>query len=84
MIKVYVQNNAGVRDYVIVDETATTPRSVLEEKGIDLSRGMIHLDGASMQAGDINKTFAQLGYDGTTGKDKAYLMPVAKLDNAGK
>lgn len=85
MIKVYVSNNTGSRDYAIIDENTTTPRTVLEEKGVDLSRGTFAMDGASMQPGDMNKTFAALGYDGSDPtKNKAFITQISKLDNASR
>lgn len=75
MIKVIVGNNVK-RDTLIVDST-TTLRSVLEESGIDYTRGTMHLDGASLNPGDLDKTFAQHGI-----KDKCFLLNVVKADNA--
>lgn len=80
MIKVTVGNNVE-RKAVIIPET-TTLKQCLEDNGIDLSRGTIHLDGSSLQTGEINKTFAELGYDGTAGHDKCFLLNVVKADNA--
>jgi hypothetical protein len=76
MIKVTVGNNVK-RDNVIV-EAATTLRTVLENAGIDYAgRGVIHLDGASLQPGDLDKTFADFGIT-----EKAYLLQITKADNA--
>ena len=75
MIKVTIGNNLK-RESVIVDAT-TTPRAVLEDHGIDYTRGVMHLDGATLQPGDIDKTFADLGIT-----EKCYLLNVVKADNA--
>lgn len=76
MVKVIVGNNVK-RKTVIVD-SATTLRSVLEDAGIDYaSRGAIHLDGASLNPGDLSKTFAQMGIT-----DNCFLLQVVKADNA--
>lgn len=75
MIKVIVGNNVK-RESVIVDPN-TTLRSVLEENEIDYSRGTMHLDGASLQPGDLDKTFSQLGIE-----TKCFLLNVVKADNA--
>ena len=75
MIKVTVGNNVK-RESVIVEETATL-RSVLEEQGIDYSRGTMHLDGCSLNPGQLDKTFAELGIT-----EKCYLLNVVKADNA--
>lgn len=75
MIKVVVGNNVN-RETVIVSPT-TTLRSVLETNGIDYSRGVMHLDGSSLQPGDLDKTFADFGIT-----EKCFLLNVVKADNA--
>ena len=59
MIKVTVGNNVK-RNSVIVDE-ATTLRSVLETNEIDYTRGTMHLDGSTLQPGDLDKSFSDMG-----------------------
>lgn len=80
MIKVIVGNNVE-RKSDVVEPTATL-RQVLEANEIDFTRGTMHLDGSSLNPGDLNKTFAELGYDGSAGKDKCFLLNVVKADNA--
>ena len=46
MIKVTVGNNVK-REAVIIDEN-TTLRSCLEANGVDYTRGVMHLDGSSL------------------------------------
>ncbi len=75
MIKVYVGNNVD-RWPVIVDPN-TTLRAVLDQENIDYSRGTMHLDGASLQPGDLDKTFNDFGI-----KTQCFLLSVQKLDNA--
>lgn len=75
MIKVVVGNNVK-RETVIVESSATL-RNVLEDAGIDYTRGAMHLDGASLCAGDLDKTFADFGI-----ADKCFLLNVVKADNA--
>ena len=75
MVQVTVGNNVK-REKVIAEE-ATTLRAVLEEAGIDYTRGVMHLDGCTLQPGDLSKTFAELGI-----KDSCYLLNVVKADNA--
>jgi hypothetical protein len=75
MIKITVGNNVK-RESVIKDEN-TTLRAVLEENGIDYTRGTMNLDGAPLQPGDLDKTFAQFGIT-----DKCFLLNVVKADNA--
>ncbi len=75
MIKVTVGNNVK-RETVIVDST-TTLRSVLEGANIDYTRGTMHLDGSSLNPGDLDKTFNQFGIT-----EKCFLLNVVKADNA--
>lgn len=75
MIKVTVGNNVK-RETRIVESSATV-RSVLDEAGIDYTRGAMQLSGATLSPADFDKTFAQLGVT-----DSCYLINVAKLDNA--
>lgn len=76
MIKVTVGNNVK-RESVIVSPN-TTLRTVLEDNGIDYAnRGVIHLDGASLQPGDLDKTFTDFGIT-----EKCFLLQVVKADNA--
>lgn len=77
MINVVVGNNMG-RKSVIVDENVTL-KKVLEENSIDYTVGMTSLDGATLGAGELNKTFAELGVT-----EKCYLLNVVKADNAAK
>ena len=73
MIQVSVGNNVK-RENVVVDEN-TTLRKVLEENGIDYSRGMTTLDGAPVA--ELDKTFADFGI-----REKCFLLNVVKADNA--
>lgn len=75
MVKVTVGNNVK-RTAVIVDEN-TTLRKVLTDNNIDYSRGTMHLDGSSLNPGDLDKTFAQMGITTT-----CFLLNVVKADNA--
>lgn len=75
MVKVTVGNNVK-RESKIVNPNATL-KSVLEEANIDYTRGMLHLDGASLQPGDLNKSFADFGVT-----EKCFLLQVVKADNA--
>ena len=75
MIKVTVGNNVK-RNSVIVDE-ATTLRSVLETNEIEYTRGTMHLDGSTLQPGDLDKSFSDMGI-----REKCFLLNVVKADNA--
>ena len=75
MIKVTVGNNVK-RDTIIVDGN-TTLRVVLEDAGVDYTRGMTTLDGSILQAGDLDKSFDDFGI-----AERTYLLNVFKTDNA--
>lgn len=75
MIKVVVGNNVK-RETVIVDPS-TTLRAVLEDAGIDYTRGAMHLDGSSLNPGDLDKSFESFGI-----AEKCFLLNVVKADNA--
>lgn len=76
MITVVVGNNVKRVETEPISVN-TTLRSVLESAGIDYARGAMHLDGASLNPGDLDKTFADFGIT-----RKCYLLNVAKADNA--
>lgn len=80
MIKVLIGNNLD-RDTVIFNPD-TTLREALESRNIDYSTGMATLDGATLKPGELNKTFADFGYDGSDGRDRCSLICVVKADNA--
>lgn len=75
MIQVIVGNNLDRTTVMAMPED--TLRKVLEENNIDYSRGGMHLDGASLKPGELDKTFAEMGI--TT---KCFLLNVVKADNA--
>lgn len=75
MIKVTIGNNLK-RENVIIDEN-TTLRSALETNGVDYTRGVMHLDGSSLQPDDLDKTFADFHLG-----EKCFLLNVVKADNA--
>lgn len=75
MVKVTIGNNVK-RETTIIDAN-TTLRAALEANGVDYSRGTMHLDGSTLQPGDLDKTFADFGIT-----EKCYLLNVVKADNA--
>jgi len=75
MIKAIIGNNIS-RSQSIIDEN-TTLRDALEQANIDYAIGMTSLDGVTLKAGDLDKTFADFGIE-----DHCYLMNVVKADNA--
>ena len=79
-IKVTVGNNIN-RDIVHIDAD-TTLRACLEAQGVDYSRGAMTLDGCNLKPGDLDKTFAEMSYDGTPGHTACYLLSMVKTDNA--
>lgn len=80
MLTLRIGNNANT-ETVFVPETYTL-REAFEEAEVDYAGKTVILDGAAVGAGGLNQTFAELGYDGTPGKDKAILSAIAKVDNA--
>lgn len=80
MIKVTVGNNLK-RNSVVIDPNMTL-KAALEEAGIDYNTGVMHLDGAPLGAGELNKTFLDFGLTGEAGADKCFLLNVVKADNA--
>lgn len=75
MIKVTMGNNLK-RESVVIDEN-TTLRNALEDAGIDYTTGVMHLDGSSLNPGDLDKTFRDFGIT-----EKCFLLNVVKADNA--
>lgn len=66
---------------------ATTLRQALETyyseiTGTSFGSGIMQLDGSPLSPGDLNKTFAELGYDGSEGHNKCQLLCIVKADNA--
>ena len=55
----------------------TTIRDFCEANGVEYTRGGLHLDGAPLGAGDLDKSFSDFGIT-----SKAYLLQVVKADNA--
>ena len=75
MIKATIGNNVSRKNYVL--DADTTLREALEEAEVDYARGIINLDGASLNPGDLDKTFADFGI-----VEKCFLTNVVKADNA--
>ena len=75
MIQVTIGNNLN-RKKVMVNPN-TTLREVLNENEIDYGSANMHLDGCSLQPGDLDKSFAELGITGN-----CFLLAVIKADNA--
>lgn len=80
MLKVIIGNNLKRSTETYTPDT--TLRMALEQAGVDYTVGMATLDGSTLGPGDLNKTFAEFGYDGSEGHDRASLLVVVKADNA--
>ena len=80
MIRVNFRNNV-TRLNDNFDEN-TTIREILTAFDADPGRGTIAIDGATLPAGGLNKTLADLGFDGTAGRDSCVITSVVKADNA--
>lgn len=80
MIKVKASSNVKRAEDLF--PVSTTLRDCLNSLGMDCSRGLLHMDSAPINPGDMNKTFEELGYDGTPGKNACFLSLVVKADNA--
>jgi len=75
MINITIGTNTS-RKKVIVDPD-TTLREVLTENGVNTGVGTIHMDGLPLTASDLGRTLADIGV-----QDNAYIISVAKADNA--
>lgn len=63
----------------VVMRLDATPKQALAESSITYDRGIIYFEGNTLNTGDLNKSFAELGV--TEGSD-ATLNVVIKQDNA--
>lgn len=75
MIQVTIGTNTN-RKKVTVDPN-TKIRKVLDDNEINYSVATLHMDGATLQPGDLDKTFADFGVT-----ESCYLIAVVKADNA--
>lgn len=75
VIKVYVRTNVSKETYNV--ESDTTLRTVLEEAGVDYTKGFLTLDGAAIAPGNMDKTFDDFGIT-----EKTYVNQCVKADNA--
>lgn len=76
MINVTIGSNMSRRT-VAVDESTTTLRSVLDQNGLDYNRFTVHLDGDTVTADKLDKTFAENGVF-----ENCFLVSVSKTDSA--
>ena len=76
MIKVTIGANNFDRKTVLVESTAT-PRQVFEENGVDYAGRRYTLNNMPVNEENIDTALADLGVS-----DRAFLLCVAKIDNA--
>ena len=75
MINLTIGTNTS-RKRVNVDPNVSI-REALENNEVDYSTTTLHLDGASLQPGDLDKSFSEFGIT-----EKAHLIAIVKADNA--
>jgi hypothetical protein len=75
MIQVTIGTNTN-RKKITVDANKTI-KDTLDENNVNYSVATLHMDGATLQPGEINKTFAEMGVT-----ESCYLIAVVKADNA--
>ena len=75
MLRVTVGNNVKRENVTVTNQT--TLRTVLEQQGMDITRGNLTLDGATLPAGSLDRTFESFGIT-----EKCFLMQIVKADNA--
>lgn len=80
MLNARIGSNVHTESFFIPEDY--TLRQAFEEADVDFAGKTVILDGAATAAGDLNKTFRELGYDGTPGHDRLILSAIAKVDNA--
>jgi sulfur carrier protein ThiS len=73
MIQVLIGTNLN-RKQITVDPSRTV-KDVLQSENIEYSKGGIHLDGESLDANSLNKSFTELGI-----KDECILVSIIKAD----
>lgn len=74
-IQVRVTTNDSAQTVMLTDES--TPRDAFEQVCAVTDGALIYIDGAQVQPGDINKTFAQLNAG-----DTVTLSAIVKVNNA--
>ena len=76
MISATIMNNTN-KVKTVLDENTTTLREAFEANGFPVDGITVLLNGVAVRAGDIDRTFAELGVD-----TSASLFGMAKADNA--
>ena len=75
MLQITIGTNTNRRK-VSVDPDAIV-KNVLDEHGINYTSATVHLDGAPLNATELNSSFNDLGID-----TSCYLIAVVKAENA--
>lgn len=74
-VTVTIGNNLKRGDHIIED--TTTLRAAFDKADVDYAIGVNTLDGAALQAGDLDKSFSDFNV-----KDRCFLYSVVKADNS--
>ena len=74
-VTVTIGNNVKKADHILEDTASL--REAFEKAEVDYSIGVNTLDGASLLAGDLDKTLAYFNV-----KDRCFLYSVVKADNS--
>jgi len=77
MVRVTLVTN-NPRKTILAEETKTI-KAILEENGVNYTNAATAVDGATLSAGEINKTLAELGVE-----EKVVISVLAHKDNAAK
>ena len=75
MLNITIGTNTSRKQIIASPDTVL--RNLLQDNGVNLSVGAIHIDGQSISVGDLDKTLEELGVE-----NKAFIISVAKADNA--
>ena len=81
MISVNFMNNSNSQDYMAMPNE-TIGHAIKACGLLDPSYGMIHIDGRMLSTADLNKTFADFGFNGMPGHDETTISQIAKAKNA--
>ena len=79
MIRVMVGNNIRKSEHNV--PASTTLRQAFELEDVDYERGLVHFNGAPIAPGELDKSLAELGYDGGANHDRCFLFSITKTDN---
>lgn len=75
MLNITIGTNTSRKQVVTSPDTVL--RTLLQENGVNVGVGTIHIDGIPLQIGDLDRTLGDLGVT-----NQAFIISVAKADNA--